>query len=181
MVLALQTMVTRSFDVFDPVVVTVGRDRRRHQGQHHPRRRRLRGDPADAVGGEPGRRCASEIERLVTGIAAAHGLTVEVDFTIGYPVTVNDVDEYAFAKETIVDLFGADRYTAMAEPEMGSEDFSFVGQQVPSAYVNLSACPVRRLRARPGQPLAAGRASTTPFLPDATALLAELALRRLSR
>ena len=43
---ALQTMVTRRIDVFDPAVVTVGRDHRRHDQQHHPRDGRDRGhDP----------------------------------------------------------------------------------------------------------------------------------------
>ena len=116
MVLALQTMVTRSFDVFDPVVVTVGRIAGGHQGQHHPRRRRLRGDRCAPCRRSTGRKCASGSSASSTGIAAAHGLTVEVDFSIGYPVTVNDVDEYAFAQEAVVDLFGADRYSRLADP-----------------------------------------------------------------
>ena len=36
-VLALQSMVTRQFDVFDPIVVTVGTLPRRHGRQRHPR------------------------------------------------------------------------------------------------------------------------------------------------
>ena len=140
MVLALQSMVTRAFDVFDPVVVTVGRIAGGTKDNIIPddavfeaTLRTLSEDNRVAV--------RERIERLVTGIAAAHGLGVEVDFTIGYPVTVNDPDEYAFATDTIVDMFGSDRYATMLEPEMGSEDFSFVAQQVPSAYVNLSVCP----------------------------------------
>ena len=93
-------------------------------------------------------------------------------------MTVNDEAEYAFAKDTIVDLFGADRYTHQRDPEMGSEDFSFVGQLVPSAYVNLSACPAADHDARPGQPLAAGGLRRLGRARRAAALLAELALRR---
>ena len=55
------------------------------------------------------------------------GCAAEVEYLPGYPVTVNDEAEYAFAKDTIVDLFGADRYIHQRDPEMGSEDFSFVG------------------------------------------------------
>jgi hippurate hydrolase len=179
MVLALQSMVTRTFDVFDPVVVTVGR---------------ISGGtkdniiPDDAVFEATLRTLSEEsrvavrerIERLVNGIAAAHGLTAEVDFTIGYPVTVNDLDEYAFARETILDLFGADRYATMPVPEMGSEDFSFVAQQVPSAYVNLSVCPSEDWEAAPDNHSPRAEFDDA-LLPDAAALLAELALRRLSR
>jgi amidohydrolase len=179
MVVALQSMVTRSFDVFDPVVVTVGR---------------IAGGtkdniiPDDAVF-EATLRTLSEdtrvsvrerIERLARGIAAAHGLEVEVDFTIGYPVTVNDPDEYAFAHETIVDLFGRERYATMLEPEMGSEDFSFVAQEVPSAYVNLSVCPSDDWEHAPDNHSPRAEFDDA-FLPDAAALLAELALRRLRR
>ncbi|HEY7720902.1 MAG TPA: M20 family metallopeptidase [Pedococcus sp.] len=179
MVLALQSLVTRTFDVFDPVVVTVGR---------------IAGGtkeniiPDDAVFEATLRTLSEEnraalrerFERLVAGIAAAHGLTVEVDFTAGYPVTANDEGEYSFAVDTIVDLFGAERYTAMPEPEMGSEDFSFVAQQVPSAYVNLGVCPDDNWEQAPDNhsPRAAFDDS---LLPDAAALLAELALRRVRR
>jgi hippurate hydrolase len=179
MVLALQSMVTRSFDVFDPVVVTVGRIAGGTKDNIIPddavleaTLRTLSEDTRVAV--------RERIERLARGIAAAHGLEAEVDFTIGYPVTVNDPDEYAFAHETIVDLFGQERYATMLEPEMGSEDFSFVAQEVPSAYVNLSVCPSDDWEHAPDNhsPRAA---FDDALLPDAAALLAELALRRLRR
>lgn len=179
MVVALQSMVTRSFDVFDPVVVTVGRIAGGTKDNIIPddavfeaTLRTLSEDTRVAV--------RERIERLARGIAAAHGLEAEVDFTIGYPVTVNDPDEYAFAHETIVDLFGHERYATMLEPEMGSEDFSFVAQEVPSAYVNLSVCPSDDWEHAPDNhsPRAA---FDDALLPDAAALLAELALRRLRR
>jgi hippurate hydrolase len=68
----------------------------------------------------------------------------------------------------------------MPEPEMGSEDFSFVAQQVPSAYVNLGVCPDDNWEQAPDNhsPRAAFDDS---LLPDAAALLAELALRRVRR
>ena len=63
---------------------------------------------------------------------------------------------------------------------MGSEDFSFVAQEVPSAYVNLSVCPSDDWESAPDNhsPRAA---FDDALLPDAAALLAELALRRLRR
>lgn len=179
MVLALQSMVTRTFDVFDPVVVTVGRIASGTKDNIIPddavfeaTLRTLSEDSRVAV--------RDRIDRLVRGIASAHGLEVEVDFTIGYPVTVNDPDEYEFARETVVDLFGPERYATMLEPEMGSEDFSFVAQEVPSAYVNLSVCPSDAWEDAPDNhsPRAA---FDDALLPDAAALLAELALRRLRR
>ena len=179
MVLALQTMVTRAFDVFDPVVVTVGKFVAGTKDNIIP---------DDAVFeatvrslSEGARAQASRrIEALVTQVAQAHGLTAEVTHLPGYPVTVNDETEYAFAVDTITDLFGAERYTTMRVPEMGSEDFSFVGQLVPSAYVNLSACPAPDYASAPDNH--SPRADfDDSVVPDAAALLAELALRRLAQ
>ena len=177
MVLALQSMVTRAFDVFDPVVVTVGRIAGGTKDNIIPddavfeaTLRTLSEDNRVAV--------RERIERLVTGIAAAHGLGVEVDFTIGYPVTVNDRTSTPSPRTPSSTCSGLTAAT-MLEPEMGSEDFSFVAQQVPSAYVNLSVCPSEDWE-RAGQPLAACRVRRRAA-PDAAALLAELALRRLSR
>ena len=176
-VVALQTLVTRQFDVFDPVVITVGKFVGGTKDNIIP---------DDAVfeatlrslspksRGEMARR----IELLATSLAEAHGLTAEVEYLPGYPVTVNDEAEYAFAKDTIVDLFGADRYAHQRDPEMGAEDFSFVAQEVPSAYVNLSACPVQDFASAPDNH--SPRADfDDSVVPDGSALLAELALRRL--
>jgi hippurate hydrolase len=176
MVVALQTLVTRQFDVFDPVVITVGKFDGGTKDNIIP---------DDAVfeatvrSLSPASRAevSRRIEALVTGIAAGHGLTVEVTHLPGYPVTVNDETEYAFAQATITDLFGADRYSPMRDPEMGSEDFSFVGELVPSAYVNLSACPAADYERAPDNHSPRAEFDDS-VVPDAAALLAELALRR---
>ncbi|MEU4512858.1 M20 family metallopeptidase [Nonomuraea wenchangensis] len=140
MVTALQTMVTRTFDVFDPVVVTVGS---------------FHGGSADNVIPDEARfeatvRTFSKENRtlvkrrlveLVEGIAAAHGMTAETSFGMGYPVTVNDQDEAGFVGRTADELFGPGRYFVAPQPVMGSEDFSYVLERVPGAFVFLGACP----------------------------------------
>jgi amidohydrolase len=177
-VVALQALVTRGFDVFDPVVVTVGRFAGGTKDNIIP-------DDAvfeatlRSLSEQSRAQLAERVERLARGIAEAHGLSVEVEHLPGYPVMVNDAGEYAFARATIEDLFGADRYQDQRDPEMGAEDFAFVAQQVPSAYVNLSACPQDDFHAAADNhsPRAGFDDSVVP---DAAALLAELALRRLS-
>jgi hippurate hydrolase len=179
MVVALQTMVTRRFDVFDPVVLTVGRIAGGTKANVIPDDVRFEATvrtfsaETRAAVGEAGL-------RLVTGIAAAHGLTVEASFDPGYPVTVNDENEFRFARDTIVDLFGAERFRERPDPECGAEDMSYVLNEIPGAYVNLSACAVPDWAVAPDNhsPLAAFDDSV---LPDGAALLAELAVRRLNR
>jgi amidohydrolase len=178
-VTALQTMVTRQFDIFDPVVITVG-------SFHSGTKRNIVPDDAvfDATvrsfSAAAARAVAEKAVRLCAGIAEAHGLSAEVAFTGEYPVTVNDEAEFAFAASTITDLFGADRFDEMPDPMSGSEDFSRVLQEVPGAYVFLGASTHDDVTTAPTNhsPLAAFDDSV---LPDAAALLAELAVRRLAR
>lgn len=180
MVIALQTLVTRRFDVFDPVVVTVG-------SIHAGTARNVIPDEATfaatarSYSRESRTRLREETLRLFRDIANAHGLTVDAEFEEGYPVTVNDTDEAAFATATITDLFGADRATTPEHPVTGAEDFSFVLQQVPGAFVFLGACPpdIDPLTA-PTNHSALARFDDA-VLADGAALYTELALRRLSR
>jgi len=179
MVTALQAFVTRRFDVFDPVVITVG-------SIHAGTARNVIPDEATfsatarSYSPESRTRLREETLRLVQNIAHAHGLTVEAEYAEGYPVTVNDADEAAFATATAADVFGTDRAITSAHPMTGSEDFSFVLEQVPGAFVFLGACP-------PGTDPDAAPTNHSPLaafddsvLADGTALYAELALRRLT-
>ena len=95
-------------------------------------------------------------------------------------MTVNNEAEFDFARETIVDVFGADRFRERPNPRCGAEDFSYVLQEVPGVYLNLSACASADPDAAPDNhsPLANFDDSV---LPDGAALLAELAVRRLNR
>ena len=176
---ALQTMITRQFDVFDPVVLTVGRIA-------GGTKENIIADDAlfDATVRTFSAETRAKVQlvstQLVESMAAAHGLKAEVEYTIGYPVTVNNTAEYDFARDTIVDLFGADRFRERPNPRCGAEDFSYVLEEIPGVYLNLSACRSADPDAAPDNhsPLADFDDS---ILPDGAALLAELAVRRLAR
>jgi amidohydrolase len=179
MVTALQTMVTRRFDVFDPVVITVGTF-------HAGTARNVIPDEAlfeaTARSYSPAarKRLRDETLRLVHGIAEGHGLTAEARYTEGYPVTVNDAAEAEFAAVTAADLFGSARATAQAQPLTGAEDFSFVLSQVPGAFIMLGACPPGTDPLTASSNHAARAFFDDSVLADGAALYAELALRRLA-
>lgn len=172
-------MLTRQFDIFDPVVLTVG-------SFHSGTKRNVIPDDAvfDATvrsfSAEAARAVGEKAVRLCIGIAEAHGLTAEVTFAGEYPLTVNDDAEFEFAARTSTALFGADRFENMPDPVSGSEDFSRVLNEVPGAYVFLGASTHADVTTAPTNhsPLATFDDSV---LPDAAALLAELAVRRLAR
>lgn len=179
MVTGLQAMVTRQFNVFDPVVLTVGKIAGGTKENIIPDDAFF--DATVRTFSEKARNGVAEASvRLVEGIAAAHGLTVEAEYQLGYPVTVNDATEFEFARDTIVDVFGPERFRLRPNPRVGAEDMSYVLNEVPGAYVNISACRVPDYENAPANhsPLADFDDS---ILPDASALLAELAIRRLNR
>ncbi|MEU9399782.1 M20/M25/M40 family metallo-hydrolase [Streptomyces sp. NPDC048242] len=124
-------------------------------------------------------RVREESLRVVRGIAAAHGLEVDAEFREGYPVTVNDPAETAFAVSVARELVGAERCVEMPHAITGSEDFGLLGEHVPSAYLMLGACPPELdpfTAAYNHSPVAAFDDSV---LDAAAALLAALAMGRL--
>lgn len=177
-VLALQTMVTRTFDAFDSVVLTVGRIAAGTKDNIIPDTAELAAT-LRTFSPENRATAVAAIERVANGVASAHGLTAEVGFSESYPATVNDEGEYALAVQAVTDLFGPERFSEMPNPEMGSEDMSFVMERVPGAYLFVSACPAEDYEAAPDNhsPRAVFDDSVVP---DAAAWLAEVALRRLA-
>jgi hippurate hydrolase len=179
LVTALQTMVTRRFDVFDPVVVTVG-------VFNAGTKRNVIPDDATfeatirAFSSQTRDRAGEHAVRLCQKLAAAHGLEAEVRFAGEYPATVNDAGEYEFVAGTVREVFGADRFSCLDNPLTGSEDFSRVLARVPGAYVFLGACT--------GDDPSSAAPNHSPravfddsVLSDGAALLAELAVRRIAR
>jgi amidohydrolase len=179
MVTALQAMVTRQFDVFDPVVLTMA-------SFHAGTTDNVIPDEAQFVGTARSYSTAARARlregtlRLVNGIAAAHGLTAEAEYIDEYPVTVNDAAEAGFAAARAAGLFGAARSVPAEFPLTGAEDFSFVLNQVPGAFVFLGACPPDRDPDTAPSNHSAEALFDDAVLPDGAALLAELAVRRLA-
>ncbi len=74
---------------------------------------------------------------IVTKTADAFGATAEVAYTRGYPATVNSAREAQFAAQVGKRLFGAENVITEHEPTMGGEDFSYMLEARPGAYVFL--------------------------------------------
>jgi hippurate hydrolase len=77
------------------------------------------------------------IREIVAGIAAAMGGAADIDYRRGYPATVNSEAEAAFAARVGERVFGAANVVTDHEPTMGGEDFSYMLQARPGAYVFL--------------------------------------------
>jgi amidohydrolase len=139
-VLAIQAMVTRTFSVFDPVVVTVSQILAGTADNVIPEQARLVGTIRTLS--ESTRAAVRErLTRLAEGVAAAHGATAEVVIADGYPPTINDAAAAGLLRAVAAQLAGEDAAQFLDEPVMGAEDWSYVLQQVPGAMAFLGACP----------------------------------------
>jgi amidohydrolase len=178
MVTALQTLVTRHFDIFDPVVVTTGAF---HAGTRHniiPDQARF-DTTVRSFSARARERIRAQAPALCRELAAAHGLEAEVEYLDEYPLTVNDDAHAAFVSDVIQEVFGSERYEPMRNPHPGAEDFSRVLEAVPGCYLMLGAHP--------------GDDAETPnnhspraefvdeVMPDGVLLHAQLAIRALRR
>lgn len=67
--------------------------------------------------------------------AEAFGATALVEYIEGYPATVNDLEKTAIAREVAADVVGEDGVVDGLPPCMGGEDFSYMLQKVPGAYL----------------------------------------------
>jgi hippurate hydrolase len=139
-VIALQTMVTRRVDVFDPAVVTIAQIKGGTTNNIIPESVFLFGT-IRTVSEERRAAVRAGVKRVAEGIAAAHGAAAEVDLEAGYPVTVNDPEYTSFVMDAARDLVGDGQVHELATPIMGAEDFSYVLQQVPGAMAFLGGAP----------------------------------------
>ncbi|GAB2961897.1 M20 family metallopeptidase [Nonomuraea fastidiosa] len=180
MVTSIQAMVTRTFNVFDPVVVTVGKFQAGSADNIIPDEAHF--EATVRTFSKENRALAKRrLVEVVEGIAAAYGMTAETSFGMGYPVTVNDPTEAEFAGTTADELFGPGRYAVAPNPIMGSEDFSYVLENVPGAFIFLGACPPDRDPATAPYNHSPDAVFDDSVLPDGAALYAALAHARLAR
>jgi hippurate hydrolase len=175
----LQTLITRRFDVFDPVVVTVG-------SFHAGTRRNIIPDEARfeatvrSFSAAARDRIRTESVQLCRSVGAAYGVDVDAQYLDEYPLTVNDPDHTAFAAGVAAEVFGDERYAPMVSPQAGAEDFSRVLDAVPGCYLFLGACPTEDVVSAPNNHSPRAQFSDD-VLGDGVLLHAELAVRALAR
>ena len=140
LVLALQTHITRSVDVFNPAVLTVARISAGTTSNVIPEVAEVEGT-LRTVSERTRALVHDGIHRVAHHVAAAHDCEADVTIRSGYPVTVNDAEFADFAANVASELLGADRVIDMNSPVMGAEDWSYVLQQVPGCMAFLGVCP----------------------------------------
>ena len=137
---ALQAMVTRRFDIFDPTVVTVTRLIAGTAYNVIPEAARIQGT-IRAISAKTRSSVHELIQKVADGVATAHGCNAETTVNLGYPVTVNDTPSADFGLDIAEALVGEKQVVRMPHPVMGAEDFSYVLEKLPGAMLFLGGTP----------------------------------------
>jgi len=136
MISALQTFVSRNVDPLKSAVLSVTMLEAGEADNVIPRSvkitgtvRTLEGDVQDLI--------EARLLGFVPQFAEAFGARATINYVRGYPVTENHAEQTRFAAEVAMDVAGAERVDADAAPSMGGEDFSFMLEERPGAYIFL--------------------------------------------
>jgi amidohydrolase len=138
LILALQSMITRRVDAFDPAVLTITRLAGGTTNNIIPASVLLEGT-IRTVSETQRASVRAWVEQVAAGIGAAHGAEIDLLIEPGYPVTVNDADETERIRALATTLVGDSLVQDLAAPIMGAEDFSYVLQRVPGMMAFLGA------------------------------------------
>jgi hippurate hydrolase len=135
LVMALQTVVSRSIDPTQTAVVTVGAFHAGEASNVIPDSARML---LSVRSFDPAIRALLEtrIRQLATSHVAGYGASVEIDYQHGYPVVVNSDAETTFAREVAEELVGPQAVSTCALIP-GSEDFAYFLEKKPGSFLRL--------------------------------------------
>ena len=177
---ALQTFVTRSLDVFDPGVITVGRITAGTTFNVIPETAELLRHHAGRLGEDPGQAARRHAAGGRGRVRGPRHRRARSRWSTATPSPSTTATSPRFAHDVAADLLGPQSVVKMPNPVMGSEDFSYVLQRVPGAMAFLGAAP-RELsawprRAEPLEPVTFDE----DVMATGTALYAAVALEHLA-
>ena len=133
---ALQSIVSRTISPREPAVVSVTKVLGGAAYNVIPQTATLSGT-ARFFTREVGEQIEAAMRRLAEGVAAGFGATASVDWRLIFAPTVNDPVQTEVIAGAAAALVGEEKVNRAQPPGMGSEDFSFMMEKVPGAYIQL--------------------------------------------
>lgn len=134
MVLQCQTIAARHKDPVDPAVISVCMFHAGTTDNVIPDTAELRGT-IRTLSSALQQQLQRDVRLACEGLAHAYGAQVDVEFFQYYPATVNTPAETALCEAVIRATFGDERLSRDVPPNMTSEDFGFMLEERPGAYV----------------------------------------------
>ena len=134
-IVALQTLVSREVDPFEPAVITVGTLHAGTVSNVIPEDATFKAT-IRTTSEQTRQLLAERIPAVCRGVAATFRATAEVEYTLGYPPLVNNEAMAALVRAVALDLVGPERVLE-APPGMGAEDMSYFINAAPGAFYRL--------------------------------------------
>ena len=134
LITALQTVASRSVDPLESAVVSVCSVRAGDAFNVIPQSATLLGT-VRTLSSSVQDLCETRIRALAEHVGAAFGASIQVDYVRGYPVTMNEPSRAAFMAEAAKAVAGEAGVDLTIPPLMGAEDFSFMLEERPGAYI----------------------------------------------
>jgi hippurate hydrolase len=130
----LQSIVARNVDPLQAAVISICMFQAGHADNVIPQQAKLRGT-ARALSPKVRDLLQKRVREVVEGTARAYGAKAELTYTTGYPVLVNEELKTAFAAGVACEVAGKDKVNTDCAPLMGAEDFAFMLQERPGAFI----------------------------------------------
>lgn len=134
MVTALQTIVSRNLDPLKSAVLSVTMIEAGEADNVISQTAKITGT-VRTLDGDVQDFIEARLNEIVPQFARSFGASAEIRYARGYPVTVNSADEADFAADVASEVAGAERVDRNVAPSMGGEDFSFMLNERPGAYI----------------------------------------------
>ncbi|SIQ08570.1 MULTISPECIES: M20 aminoacylase family protein [unclassified Bosea (in: a-proteobacteria)] len=136
LVSALQTVASRNVNPLDSIVVSVTALNAGEAFNVIPQTAEIKGS-VRTLTPEAREIAQKRITEIVEGVMKAFGMKYELEYHLGYPVTFNHHGQTDFVAGLAKQVFGSDSITTDVPPTMGSEDFSYMLEERPGAFINI--------------------------------------------
>ena len=133
---ALQTIVSRKIDPVQPVVVSVGKIEGGTKRNIICDKVTLEGT-ARSLNKEVAKRIPVLLKNIISGVTRSAGASFELNYSLGYPVLINNPQATDMARVTIEGMFGKQAIFEIKKPLMGAEDFAYYLEKVPGSFLRL--------------------------------------------
>ena len=137
---ALQSIVSRTLSPRDPAVVSVTKVVGGEAYNVIPETATISGT-ARFFTREVGEQIEESMRRVAEGVAAGFGATASLSWRLIFAPTINDATQTEAYAEAAAELVGTAKVARDNPPGMGSEDFSFMMEKVPGAYIHVGNGP----------------------------------------
>ncbi|MGJ4928211.1 M20 aminoacylase family protein [Bradyrhizobium sp. HKCCYLS2038] len=140
-VTALQSIVARNVDPVESAVLSITRFHAGTSADNIIPQTAVIGGTVRTLDEEVRRLMDKRFKDLVTALASGMGVEAEIDYEWGYPVVINHAEQTAFAADVARKVVGPDQVVTDMPPRLGGEDFAYMLQARPGAFVFMGIGP----------------------------------------